>query len=86
MRQRFKRSCISSSRGGYVRKSHYTKIQKELEDRGVVASLKDIIEVDITISLRPKQYGKYIVRCFGKEIEITADEAMKLPQNLVIRL
>lgn len=84
-RPRFKTSCITSSRGNYVRKTHYTNIQAELAKRGITASLKDIIDADTTISLKPKEH-KYIVMCFGQRVEITAEEASRLDPTLVIKL
>lgn len=84
-RKRFNTACIASSRGNYVRKTHYVNIQLELSKRGVIATLKDIIDADITISLMPKD-NKYIVMCFGHRIEITAEEARMLDPKLVIKL
>lgn len=81
-RDRFSRSCVASSRGPYVRKSHYLLIQERLEKRGIVASLKDIMEVSITISIKPKYYAK----CFGKKIYLSESQARTLGPELIIKL
>lgn len=57
-------------------------IQERLAERGVVANLKDIMEVSITISIKPKYYAK----CFGKKIYLSESEARKLGPELIIKL
>lgn len=81
-RERFKRSAVASSRGSYVRKSHFLLIQEELSARGFEEDLADIIEISITVKVKPV-YG---VKCFGKIIAISEDMANKLGPDLVIRL
>lgn len=81
-RNRFSRSCVASSRGPYVRKSHYLSIQERLAERGTMADLKDIMEVSITISIKPKYYTK----CFGKIIHLSESQARKLNPELIIKL
>lgn len=81
-RDRFSRSCVASSRGPYVRKSHFLLIQERLAERGVVASLEDIMEVSITVSIKPKYYAK----CFGKRVYLTESQARKLGPELIFKL
>ena len=80
-RPRFSRNCLASSRGAYVRKSHFLYIQEQLAKRGTEAKLEDIIEVCTTISIK-----RYYIRCFGKLKRITEREAMVLKPELVIVL
>lgn len=79
---RFNRNAVASSRGSYVRKSHFLLIQEELAKRGFEETLEDIIEVSVSIKVRHKCY----IKCFGKLIAITEEEAAKLDTKLVIRL
>lgn len=79
---RFNRNAVASSRGSYVRKSHFLLIQEELAKRGFEETLKDIIEVSVSVRVRRKCY----IKCFGKLIAITEEEAEKLDTKLVIRL
>lgn len=79
---RFNRNAVASSRGSYVRKSHFLLIQEELAKRGFEETLEDIIEVSVSIRVRRKCY----IKCFGKLIAITEEEAAKLDTKLVIRL
>ena len=79
---RFNRNAVASSRGSYVRKSHFLLIQEELAKRGFEETLEDIIEVSVSIRVRHKCY----IKCFGKLIAITEEEAAKLDTKLVIRL
>lgn len=79
---RFNRNAVASSRGSYVRKSHFLLIQEELAKRGFEETLEDIIEVSVSIRVRRKCY----IKCFGKLITITEEEAAKLDTKLVIRL
>ena len=81
-KERFNRNAVASSRGSYVRKSHFLLIQEELAKRGFEETLEDIIEVSVSIKIRRKCYTK----CFGKLIAITEEEAAKLDTKLVIRL
>lgn len=81
-RNRFSRNCLASSRGSYVRKSHLLFVQENLAKRGITASIKDIIEVTITISVKPR----YSAKCFGKTIRLSEHEAKKLSPQLVIKL
>lgn len=81
-RERFSRSCIASSRGPYVRRSHYLLIQERLAERGIVANLEDIIEASIIISIKPKYYTK----CFGKKIYLSESQARTLGPELIIKL
>lgn len=78
-RDRFSRNCIASSRGSYVRKAHYEYVQQQLAQRGIHASIKEIIEVSITIKAQ-----RYYVKCFGKLKQITEHDAMMLESELVI--
>lgn len=80
-RTRFNRNTVASSRGSYVRKSHYLYIQEQLEERGIKAEINDIIEVSITI----KPQTKYMVKCFGTTMYITKEQASKLNPELVIK-
>lgn len=81
-RSKFNRNAVASSRGSYVRKSHFLLIQEELAKRGFEETLEDIIEVSVSIRVRHKCY----IKCFGKLIAITEEEAAKLDAKLVIRL
>ena len=69
-RNKFNRNAIASSRGSYVRKAHFLLIQEELAKRGFEESLKDIIEVSITIKVQPK----HIIRWGDLMIEISEEE------------
>ena len=69
-REKFSRSAVASSRGSYVRKSHFLLIQEELAKRGFEETLKDIIEVSITIKVQPK----HIIRWGNLTIEISEEE------------
>ena len=69
-RQRFNRNAQASSRGSYVRKSHFLLMQEELAKRGFKENLKDIIEVSITIKVKPK----HIIRWGNLTIEISEEE------------
>lgn len=80
-RNRFKRSAVASSRGPYVRKSHFLYIQECLKARGIYAPLEDIIEISITIKVKTN----YAVKCFGQTIVISEEEAMKLNPELIIK-
>ena len=74
-RKRFNRNTIASSRGSYVRKAHLEYL-KEVHERN-----KEVLaEISITVSVK----HDYYVRCFGKLIKVTEEEAMKLSQKLVI--
>ena len=79
---RFNRNAVASSRGSYVRKSHFLLMQEELAKRGFEETLEDIIEVSVSVRVRHKCY----IKCFGKLIAITEEEATKLDTKLVIRL
>lgn len=79
---RFNRNAVASSRGSYVRKSHFLLIQEELAKRGFEETLEDIIEVSVSVRVSHKCY----IKCFGKLIAITEEEAAKLDTKLVIRL
>lgn len=81
-RNKFSRNAVASSRGSYVRKSHYLYVQECLKVRGINASIQDIIEVDITIKVKPK----YAVKCFGRTLFISEKEAKKLNPEMVITL
>ena len=67
---RFNRNAVASSRGSYVRKSHFLLIQEELAKRGFEEDLKDIIEVSVTIKVQPK----HIIRWGNLTIEISEEE------------
>lgn len=69
-RQKFNRNAQASSRGSYVRKSHFLLIQEELSKRGFKETLEDIIEVSITIKTQPK----HIIRWGNLTIEISEEE------------
>ena len=81
---RFNRNAVASSRGSYVRKAHLLLIQEELAKRGFEETLEDIIEVSVSVSVRVRH--KCYIKCFGKLIAITEEEAAKLDTKLVIRL
>lgn len=81
---RFNRNAVASSRGSYVRKSHFLLIQEELAKRGFEEELKDIIEVSITIKVK-KCYAK----CLGKLVVISEEDAKRIESTnpeLIIRL
>lgn len=67
---RFNRNAVASSRGSYVRKSHFLLIQEELAKRGFEEDLRDIIEVSVTIKVQPK----HIIRWGNLTIEISEEE------------
>lgn len=80
-RPRFSRNCLASSRGAYVRQSHFLYIQEQLAKRNIEVKLEDIIEVSITIRVK-----RYYVKSFGNLKRITEREAMMLTPELVIIL
>lgn len=57
-------------------------MQEELAKRGFEETLEDIIEVSVSVKVRHKCY----IKCFGKLIAVTEEEAEKLDTKLVIRL
>lgn len=67
---RFNRNAVASSRGSYVRKSHFLLIQEELAKRGFEETLEDIIEVSITIKVQLK----HIIRWGNLTMEISEEE------------
>lgn len=69
-RQRFNRNAQASSRGSYVRKAHFILMQEELAKRGFEERLEDIIEVSITIRVKPK----HIIRWGNLIMEISDEE------------
>lgn len=69
-RQRFNRNAQASSRGSYVRKSHFLLIQEELAKRGFKETIEDIIEVSITVKVKPK----HIIRWGDLVMEISEEE------------
>ncbi len=69
-RNKFSRNAVASSRGSYVRKSHYLLMQEELAKRGFEETLEDIIEVSITIKVKPK----HIIRWGNLVMEISEEE------------
>lgn len=81
-RSKFNRNAVASSRGSYVRKAHFLLLQEELAKRGFEETLEDIIDVSVSVRVRHKCY----IKCFGKLIAITEEEAAKLEAKLVIRL
>jgi len=84
MRKKFKRTCLGSSRGAYVRKSHFLLMQEELAKRGFSEDLRDIIKVSITIKVK-----KCYVKCLGKMIVISEEDAKRIERTnpeLIIRL
>lgn len=72
-RQRFNRNAQASSRGSYVRKSHFILLQEELLKRGFEEELKDIIEVSITIKVKPK----HIIRWGNLTLELSEEDYNK---------
>lgn len=74
-RKRFSRKAIASSRGSYVRRAHLEYLKEMHEQNEEV-----LAEISITVSVR----HDYYVRCFGKLIKVTEEEAMKLSHQLVI--
>lgn len=69
-RNKFSRNAVASSRGSYVRKSHFLLLQEELKRRGFEEELRDIIEVSITIKVKPR----HIIRWGNLAIEISEEE------------
>ena len=67
---RFDRNAVASSRGSYVRKSHFLLIQEELAKRGFEETLENIIEVSVTVKVQPK----HIIRWGNLTIEISEEE------------
>jgi hypothetical protein len=83
-RDKFSRNAVASSRGSYVRKSHFLLIQEQLKARGFDEDLKDIIEASITIKVK-KCYAK----CLGKMVIISEEDAKRIERTnpeLIIRL
>lgn len=72
-RKKFSRGAVASSRGSYVRKSHFLLVQEELAKRGFEEELKDIIEVSITIKVKPK----HIIRWGDLTLELSEEEYNK---------
>lgn len=83
-RKRFSRNSVASSRGNYVRVSHFKQLQEGLEERGYKEELKDIAEVSISVVIKSPQ--RYAVKIFGKLIQISEDEAKNLSPELIIKL
>ena len=73
-RKKFSRGAVASSRGSYVRKSHFLLVQEELAKRGFEEELNDIIEVSITIKVKPK----HIIRWGDLVMEISEEEWNRL--------
>ena len=83
-RDKFSRNAVASSRGSYVRKSHYLLIQEQLAARGFKEDLRDIIEVSIAIKVK-----KCYARCLGKLVVISEEDAERIERTnpeLIIRL
>lgn len=72
-RNKFNRNAVASSRGSYVRKSHYLLVQEQLAARGFKEDLRDIIEVSITIKVKPK----HIIRWGDLTLELSEEEYSK---------
>lgn len=83
-RNKFSRNAVASSRGSYVRKSHYMAIKEQLHNRNVEADLNDIIEASIILSFKVKP--TFYVKIFGKLLKISEEEAAKLEPSLIIKL
>lgn len=74
-RKRFSRNIIASS-DSYKKRSHDNYIKEQHEQN------KDIIsEISVSIKVAPKYY----IKCFGKLIQITEEEAMSTSIEVVIR-
>ena len=83
-RIRFNRNAVASSRGSYVRRTHFLLMQEELAKRGFSEDLRDIIKVSITIKVK-----KCYVKCLGKMIVISEEDAKRIERTnpeLIIRL
>lgn len=78
-RPRFSRNCLASSRGAYVRQSHFLYIQEQLAKRNIEVELEDIVSITIRVK-------RYYVKSFGNLKRITEREAMMLTPELVIIL
>lgn len=74
-RKRFSRNIIASS-DSYKKRSHDSFIKEQHEKN------KDMIaEISVSIKVAPKYY----IKCFGKLIQITEEEAMSTSIEVVIR-
>lgn len=75
VRKRFNRNIIASS-DSYKKRSHDNFIKEQHEKN------KDMIaEISVNIKVAPKYY----IKCFGKLIQITKEEAMSTSIEVVIR-
>jgi hypothetical protein len=68
-RERFKLSCIASSRGSYVAKAHESYVKRTRPSEQTVKRI-----------LKPKYY----VKCFGRLIQITDMEAAMLRPTMSV--
>lgn len=74
-RKRFSRNIIASS-DSYKKRSHDSFIKEQHEKN------KDMIaKISISIKVAPKYY----IKCFGKLIQITEEEAMSTSIEVVVR-
>ena len=71
-RNRFKRSCIASSRGSYVMHSHKEYIKENHESSlSFFAAVKEHTPV-------------YYVKCFGSLIHVTPERAAMYPEDMIV--
>ena len=68
-RERFKLSCIASSRGSYVAKAHESYVRRTKPSEQTIKRI-----------LKPKYY----VKCFGRLIQITDMEAAMLRPTMSV--
>lgn len=84
-RNKFDRNAVASSRGSYVRRAHFLFIQECLKNRGIDASLEDIIEISITVKVKSDK-PRYGFKCFGKIVIIPEEMAKHFSPELIIKL
>ena len=71
-RNRFKRSCVASSRGSYVMHSHKEYIKENHESSlSFFAAVKE-------------HTPTYYVKCFGSLIQVTPERAAMYPEDMIV--
>ena len=71
-RNRFKRSCIASSRGSYVMHSHKEYLKENHNSSlSFFAAVKEHTPV-------------YYVKCFGSLIQVTPEKAAMYPEDMIV--
>ena len=73
-RERFNRNCIASSRGSYVMHAHKQMLSENHSS-----------EKSLTLFAAVKEHTPvYYLKCWGKLIPITPEQAATFPQDVVV--